>query len=988
MEQKTIPLNKGIVRNTSLATEGELTDCVNLMPKDGQIVNTPVPTPIEIELEEGQTLLYIHPTSVGEKYILLTGTSIMEKDSQQTIYTLKADEQLYEVKHIGNVLIILTSARTYYALYDNQYTDYSFDFDNIDISFALNGEDVTLAESKEIKILKQTSKNVEYPSEAFINDSCSKKQTFDIAKPLTIGNHYKIKVSKASGESNLITYRLWYIIPIEGGTQYTEVKAGKLYSNKESYTFTCNKENVTGIRIEFGVYNYPGPNSQSQTTAGFVAVSRSADVVVWEAITNSDYKVDKDSYNYVLGLANKFTQEIALDKNRFMHPFFVRYAIELIDGSHIKPSAPCLMIPSTGIVPYIRTKDEIKGDSPSLQIFANAFVANLMYRIDSDIDSLANKTDIVKGISIAVTPPIYRYNQGADDKQIDEVMFLDSYSNIETDTTVAAYGDSLYKDTDRKALDKYYKSEPLEGQIYTHIKLPVIKDLNKQVENAGIFRVITTIPLDKLQKMETFEPVEMEEKTLAGLNGRQLLEDNTSSLSRYIAKTAFTYNDRINIANYKEHLFKGYKPTLMNGFANSVISGFYNYAADVELSVNMENKHAIVLDDTNTNTPIYWLFFPKSSAKTINLYRKVRTDKDKDSESYTLCYKTQLKLTSHPLLDGAYWFNMFASAFKGDEDLIAFEDYPQLTDTSPIITQSNKIKTSQVNNPFVMEQTTSLNDEVHALATGTKALSEGQFGQFPLYAFCADGIWALEPSADGSFQSKQPVSRDICSNYKAITQTDSSVIYPTDQGLKMLQGSTATNISRKMEGKTEDTSKFFNFSEEYKTIATADTQDFAKTLEQATMAYDYTNNLLHIYAETTAYTLNLETGDYARDDTPKPDTIVPGYPYTTIQQGTQLMQYRHNEPEATRKGILLTRETAFDEPYTLKMLRQIRFLHRHGKAKVAIWASQDRKNWKRISTNTHSYKWYRFAIITDMTNTDTLEGIILMLQRRYTHSLR
>lgn len=987
MEQKTIPLNKGIVRNTSLATEGELADCVNLMPKDGQIVNAPVPIHIDVTLHEGQTIQYIHPTSAGYKYILLSDSNIIEKDSQQTIYTLAEDEQLYEVKHIGNVLVVLTSVRTYYALYNNKYTDYSFDFDNIDITFALSGEDVILAESKEIKVLKQTSNNIAYPNEAFISTSCTKQESFEITtKPLTKGNHYKIKVSKAISESNL-SYRLWYIIPIPNGTQYTEVKAGKLYNNRESYTFTCSEENVTGIKIEFGYFQFPEYDDFSSPVT-FVPEQRSADIVVWEAKTESDYKVDKESYNYVLGLANKFTQEKAVEKNRFIHPFFVRYAIELIDGTHVKPSAPCLMIPSTGIVPYIRTADIVSGDSPSLQVFANAFVANLMYRIDSNITSLTNKTDIIKGISIAVSQPIYRYNQGADDKQIDEVMYLDTYANIETDTTVAAYGDELYKDTDRKALDIYYNTSPQTGQIYTNVKLPVIKDLNKQVENAGVFRVIATIPLDKLQTMETFAPVEMEEGALAGLNGRQILEDNTSSLSKYTAKTAFTYNNRLNIANYKEHLFKGYKPSLMNGFANSVISGFYNYAADVELSVNMENKHAIVIDDTHTNTPIYWLFFPKSSAKTINLYRKVRTNKDTDSESYTMCYKTQLKLTSHPLLDGAYWFNLFASPFKGDDDLIAFEDYPQLTDSSPIVNQDNMIKTSQVNNPFVMEQTTSLNDEVHALATGTKALSEGQFGQFPLYAFCADGIWALEPSADGTYQSKQPVSRDICSNHKAITQTDTAVIYPTDQGLKMLQGSTTTNISRKMEGKTEDTSKFFNFSEEYTGIATADTQDFAQTLKQATMAYDYTNNLLHIYAEKTTYTLNLETGEYTRDDTPKPTAIVPGYPYTTIQQGTQLMQYRHNEPEATRKGILLTRETSFDEPYTLKMLRQIRFLHRHGKAKIAIWASMDRKKWERISTNRHSYKWYRFAIITDMTNTDALEGIILMLQRRYTHSLR
>ena len=108
------------------------------------------------------------------------------------------------------------------------------------------------------------------------------------------------------------------------------------------------------------------------------------------------------------------------------------------------------------------------------------------------------------------------------------------------------------------------------------------------------------------------------------------------------------------------------------------------------------------------------------------------------------------------------------------------------------------------------------------MATGTKAVSEGQFGQFPLYAFCDDGIWALEPSSDGTYASKQPVSRDVCSNPRGITQTDNAVIYTT-QGLK-IQGSTVTNISKKMEGKTENTDAFFkDLAAGYNSLIKADT---------------------------------------------------------------------------------------------------------------------------------------------------------------------
>jgi hypothetical protein len=291
-----------------------------------------------------------------------------------------------------------------------------------------------------------------------------------------------------------------------------------------------------------------------------------------------------------------------------------------------------------------------------------------------------------------------------------------------------------------------------------------------------------------------------------------------------------------------------------------------------------------------------------------------------------------------------------------------------------------------------MKQTTSLNDDIVALATTTKAISEGQFGQFPLYAFCNDGIWALEPSSDGTYASKQPVSRDVCSNPKAITQTDNAVVFPTLQGLKVLQGGASMNISNVMDGKVEDTEMFFKdltSVSEYNNLCLKGVVNFNDAVQKAKIAYDYVNNLLHVYTDDTSYIYNLSSGDWTRADDGTPTAIVAGYPYSTIQIGNKLYQYEKPSPNGTRRGIMLTREVAFDDPFAMKIIMDLRVMRRHGDAKVAVWVSNDRQNWVQMrSLKMHSYKWFRFAIFTHLNNTDALEGIAARIDYRKTNKMR
>ena len=126
-------------------------------------------------------------------------------------------------------------------------------------------------------------------------------------------------------------------------------------------------------------------------------------------------------------------------------------------------------------------------------------------------------------------------------------------------------------------------------------------------------------------------------------------------------------------------------------------------------------------------------------------------------------------------------------------------DYPTASPREQrIIDLPNKIYTSEINNPFhfpVLGINTIGTGTILGISSAVKALSEGQFGQFPLYAFTSEGVWALEVSNTGSYSARQPVTREVCINTNSITQIDNAVLFATNRGIMLISGSTAQCIS-------------------------------------------------------------------------------------------------------------------------------------------------------------------------------------------------
>ena len=129
------------------------------------------------------------------------------------------------------------------------------------------------------------------------------------------------------------------------------------------------------------------------------------------------------------------------------------------------------------------------------------------------------------------------------------------------------------------------------------------------------------------------------------------------------------------------------------------------------------------------------------------------------------------------------------------------------SDIQPFEQRGNLLKVSSVDNPFIFPAECTYmpsQGEVVALASNTVALSQGQFGQHPLYVFCSDGIWAMSVDASGAsaYLSSYPLSREICVNRNSVCGINGGVVFVAQQGVMLLSGGKIKKISEAVEGNT------------------------------------------------------------------------------------------------------------------------------------------------------------------------------------------
>lgn len=714
----------------------------------------------------------------------------------------------------------------------------------------------------------------------------------------------------------------------------------------------------------------------------------------------------------------------------FYQPFFIRYAYRMFDGNYAWHSAPILMLP-TVMPPRIIVGDVSSGSDSSVRNVKSTLHVpyfSLYYRVpDRDIDELKRWGDIIAGIDVFITAPVYTYDQSKDFEGgawINELLFykrqaLPAFSgNISANRGRLSVADSAAQPAEDDGPQSYFLGHYADGlSVYSDHTVAEsalssskllwnIQPHERFIENirsAHDFYKVAEISISDIAGMADLKPLDLTTSDLSNLVTRPTLPDDYQSHFRLLPGTLYAFNSRINMAGMKIQPPRPLPLRSSTAFSNPLHAPVASH-----YSIRVWSRHngmrcyatysASASGDwvpyLTTDCPRY-IFYPDAAAYKMEILLN-------NSIKYVL------NLTPHDFLNGAYYFGGFAANImpeNAEEESMqgAVSVYPALS----------KVYTSEVNNPFyfpVLGINTVGSGEVLGLASAAKALSQGQFGQFPLYAFTTEGVWALETTSTGSYSGRQPITRDVCTNAAAITQIDSAVLFPTARGIMMLSGSDTECITEVINSDTPfDALSLPGMLRLHSVLGhDADTclplVPFSQFIASCGIIYDYVHQHIIVFSPqySYAYVYSLRSRRWGMMHSGIKSTVN-SYPEAlSVAEdtgGNRLLVDFSTAEGGNISGLVVTRPLHLDAPNILKTVDNViqRGLFRRGHVKSVLYGSRDLFSWHTVwSSSDHymrgfsgtPYKWFRIALVLDMMPGESIHGCSVQYRLRHTNQPR
>lgn len=524
--------------------------------------------------------------------------------------------------------------------------------------------------------------------------------------------------------------------------------------------------------------------------------------------------------------------------------------------------------------------------------------------------------------------------------------------------------------------------------------------------------------------------ITIEDDYLQSLLAREVMTDDYLSHDRMFADYSFAFNSRLNLAGLKRLPYKGFFAQSMFAYCDKLIgwsvddAGYIsikgdsqvgvtdNYAIDVYIKENGETyavrnylptdyplaiyNSALSTTGNVTSKPSWgcYLFYPNANA-----YKMVIWSQSK---------ATAVDLKEHEFLNGAFAL----LDYNVIRDSVEYS--PETTVKSTPIPIPNKIYTSEVNNPFyfpLLGINTIGTGEIRGICTAAKALSQGQFGQFPLYAFSTDGVWALEVSSSGAYVAKQPITRDVCTNSESITQIDSAVLFATDRGIMHISGSQCECISDII-----NSNEIFDINNLPQVKALlglfnklADTEltekeivliPFTEFLKNCRMIYDYKNQ--HIIVANPdikyAYIFSLKSKTWGMILSDIADSVNSYPDALAVSTDGRLIDFSNPLSDEV-PAMIVTRPFKMQQPDIFKTITAIiqRGYFKKNAVNQILYSSNNLYDWHLVWSSNNKYmrgfsgspyKFFRLAVILKLDKSENIFGCSIDYRTRITNKLR
>lgn len=818
---------------------------------------------------------------------------------------------------------------------------------------------------------------------------------------------------------------------------FLPISFGLSYNHTESYTHGGGLETTGSIDETDYVWQQTTVSSADVLSAA----KASAD---FHSPGQTAYSIKEEKQSDITqslwALINR-TNNLIAKNGRFYANFLVRYCYRLYDGTMIMHSAPVLMpvlVPNNFKVYYTNgwaksTKpenpvgSEVTGakdfeyddsfeqrltNSSGEMVFSmkvNKLTmtyyprnVSLQYTIRSYslIQELKQWNDIIKSVDIFISTPILKADQ--------------SEKVVSFNVTEACYGlgKGLFESISTRTLNG-----KLRGYGVITVNIPSLSDsaYADKIKNTSALYKVASLQVDELSTAYQAE-VPVDKSAVYNISTQEQMKDDYKTHNSLFAKGTYAYNHRLNLYGMSEKLFSGFSPSEMFPYP----SNFYNGSSVTISKIVVQLKTTegfkyVECSGSNIKTELYTLinmpkFYPDSRAEKMIIF----TDGGD-------IYEFVLKECNE--LNGAMHMGDFS--YSPSKYRISSFSYS----VDDVVDMSNKIYTSESDNPFYFPlngiNTVGIGI-IQGIASTTRALSQGQFGQYPLMAFSTDGIWALDVSSTGTYSSIRPISREVCSNPASITQLDQSVAFVTNRSLSRIVESQIVSMTDVLDGPyfniSANLGKLANYFKEEETDV-EDTKDMKSQMRQlinfseppidffqhCKVIYDYKNSRIlcldvskkpmEATADTVAFSYSVRDQTWSTFIIKNVLTAINSYPHPYIQyrDGSVMcldQGYNYSDPDETEyAGILVSRTLKFDEDNVPNAITGfIHSLTTDVKPVMWLYGSNDNQHWHYLGrTNapkshymsSHSFRYFRIALYLWLESKDQYFATRLEVIRRF-----
>ena len=274
------------------------------------------------------------------------------------------------------------------------------------------------------------------------------------------------------------------------------------------------------------------------------------------------------------------------------------------------------------------------------------------------------------------------------------------------------------------------------------------------------------------------------------------MSDDYESHTLLLPSISHIYNRRLHVAGLRQRLFEGFQPLAAVGYCDPVEHADYGLlhrsGHPLRVFVFLKRDASTVVVESPSSglsflcLPSYY-FYPDPSA-----FRVVMTDGERI---------VAFPLRRHAMLHGAYHY----AEWTGHVRLLPPpSSLPEPSSADALLSSyPHQLRVSEVSNPFLFPV-----EGVHSVGSGrvvgmrsaARAMSEGQFGVYPLYVFTDEGVWALSVAQDGGYATAHPVSSLHVEEGSPLLPVSDGVVYVSARGLMLVRGSEVSCLSDVLSG--------------------------------------------------------------------------------------------------------------------------------------------------------------------------------------------